>query len=162
MYTREQFWKSIQSEINIIKHLSAKAKADKLDYRPTSKSRTTLELMQYLSASGSSIMKSLFTEDMKASESYVDFKNSVTLENFAMKMDEQEREMKEMFDKMSDEDLKKEFDFYGVRTKAEHLFELVLKGFAAYRMQLFVYLKTSCDENLNTYNVWVGMDQPNK
>lgn len=160
MYTKEQFWKSVSNEIRIIKHLATKALPEKLDYKPTEKSRTTLELMQYLSATGMTTMKVMLTEDTKAGESYTDFKAGVTLENFAEKMDEQESQMKEMFEKMTDEDFKKEFDYYGSKTKAEHLVDGILKTFAAYRMQLFVYLKTSCDGNLNTYNVWVGMDEP--
>ena len=30
----------------------------------------------------------------------------------------------------------------------------------AYRMQLFLYLKACGREELNTMNLWVGMDQP--
>lgn len=162
MYTRENFWKSIENEIRIIKHLSTKALSENMDYRPTQKSRTTLELMQYLSATGMSTMKVLLDEDSKASSSYDDFKADVSLENFVSKMDFQENEMKNMFSKFTEEDFKKEFDYYGVKTKAEHLVDGILKNFAAYRMQLFIYLKTSCDQNLNTYNVWVGMDNPSK
>ncbi len=160
MYTKENFWKSLQNEIRIIKHLSTKALSEKLDYKPTEKSRTTLELLQYLSATGMSTMKALLDEDIKAGMSYEDFKSGVSLNNFAEKMDFQEKEMKDMFSKFTEDDFTKEFDYYGVKTKAEHLVDGVLKTFAAYRMQLFVYLKTSCDQNLNTYNVWVGMDQP--
>ena len=35
---------------------------------------------------------------------------------------------------------------------------LVLCGFAAYRMQLFCYLKASGREELNTFNLWMGKD----
>jgi hypothetical protein len=35
---------------------------------------------------------------------------------------------------------------------------LVLTHYAAYRMQLFLYLKASGREELNTMNLWVGMD----
>lgn len=161
MYTREQFWKSIESEARIIKHLATKVSKDIGDYRPSSSQRSTLELMQYLSATGSTTMKVMLTENTKAGEDYIAFKEGVTLENFAEKMDMQLADMKEMFLKMSDEDLKKEFDYYGLRTKAEHLFENTLKGFAAYRMQLFLYVKAN-GVDVNTYNVWVGMDDPSK
>ncbi len=160
MYTKENFWKSLQNEIRIIKHLATKALPEKMDYRPTEKSRTTIELMQYLSATGMATMKVLLNEDMKMYSDYDAFKSDVSLENFSEKMDYQEKEMKEIFSKFTENDFGKEFDYYGVKTKAEHLVDGVLKNFAAYRMQLFVYLKTSCDENLNTYNVWVGMDSP--
>jgi len=35
---------------------------------------------------------------------------------------------------------------------------LVLCAFAAYRMQLFLYLKACGGEELNTMNLWAGMD----
>ena len=38
------------------------------------------------------------------------------------------------------------------------LVSLVLKHYAAYRMQLFLYLKASGRAELNTMNLWVGMD----
>jgi hypothetical protein len=37
---------------------------------------------------------------------------------------------------------------------------LVLSHYTAYRMQLFLYLKASGREELNTMNLWVGMDAP--
>jgi hypothetical protein len=157
MYTREQFWKSASNEVRIIKHLATKIPEGKGDYRPSEAQRSTLELLQYLSATGMTTMKVMLTENTKSYEDYVSWKEEVTLENFASKMDEQEAQMKEMFEKMSDEDLKKEFDYYGNRTKAEHLIEGVLKTFAAYRMQLFLYVK-SCGVNVNTMNLWAGID----
>jgi hypothetical protein len=57
--------------------------------------------------------------------------------------------------------MKKEFDYYGVRTKSEHLIEGVLKTFAAYRMQLFLYVK-ACGAHVTTYDVWMGIDTPVK
>ena len=39
---------------------------------------------------------------------------------------------------------------------------LVLCHLAAYRMQLFLYLKSSGREELNTLNLWMGMDGPMK
>ena len=157
MYTREQFWKSASNEVRIIKHLATKIPEGKGDYKPSEAQRSTLELLQYLSATGMTTMKVMLTENTKSYEDYVSWKEGVTLENFASKMDEQEAQMKEMFEKMSDEDLKKEFDYYGNRTKSEHLIEGILKTFAAYRMQLFLYVK-ACGVSVNTMNLWVGID----
>jgi hypothetical protein len=36
----------------------------------------------------------------------------------------------------------------------------VLCSCAAYRTQLFLYLKACGREELNTWNLWVGIDQP--
>ncbi len=157
MYTREQFWKSASNEVRIIKHLATKIPEGMGDYRPSPAQRSTLELLQYLSATGMTTIKVMLTENKNSSEDYVAFKEGVTLENFAEKMDEQEREMKDMFWKISDEDLTKEFDYYGNRTKAEHLIEGILKTFAAYRMQLFLYIK-ACGAQVNTMDVWAGIN----
>ena len=156
MYTREQFWKSVVNEVRIIKHLATKIPEGKGDYRPSEAQRSTLELLQYLSTTGMTTMKVMLTENKNSYEDYVAFKEGVTIENFAEKMDEQEQEMKEMFEKLSDEDLTKEFDYYGSRTKAEHLIEGILKTFAAYRMQLFLYVK-ACGAQVNTMDVWAGV-----
>lgn len=75
-------------------------------------------------------------------------------------MDIQEKEMIELFSQFKEEDFTTEFDFYGVRKKAEHLIgEGVMKPFAAYRMQLFLYVK-ACGAHVSTMDVWAGMDTP--
>jgi hypothetical protein len=104
-------------------------------------------------------MKVMLTENTKSYEDYVAFKEGVTVANFAEKMDIQEADMKSMFEKMTEDDFKKEFDYYGKRTKAEHLVEGILKTFAAYRMQLFLYVK-ACGVRVSTYDVWMGIDTP--
>ena len=159
MYTKENFIKSFKNEVRVLKHLSIKIPAGVGDYRPSPSQRSTLELLQYLSGVGAATMKAVLTSDAKAYADYNDHRASVTLENFAEKMDIQEKEMLDLFAQFKDEDFAKEFDFYGVRTKAEHLMEGVLKPFAAYRMQLFLYIKAN-GAHVSTMYVWAGMDTP--
>jgi hypothetical protein len=83
MYTKEQCLKSIETEIRLIKHLATKIPQGKEGYRPSEGQRSTLELLQYLSASGSSTMKVILTENTKAGMDYADFRSGVTVENFA-------------------------------------------------------------------------------
>jgi hypothetical protein len=45
-------------------------------------------------------------------------------------------------------------------TRGAFLVNTVLCGYAAYRTQLFVYLKACGREELNTLNLWAGMDAP--
>jgi hypothetical protein len=49
--------------------------------------------------------------------------------------------------------------FEGKASRGSWLVSLVLKHYAAYRMQLFLYLKGSGREELNTMNLWVGRDE---
>ena len=162
MYSKEQLWKSISNEVRIIKHLAGKILVGTEGYRPSDSQRSTLELLQYLSATGSGIMKILLTDDKEASKQYTDFKASVTVTNFAEKMDEQEADMKKTFVQFTDADLAKEIELFGTtRTKAEHLVDLVLKSFTAYRMQLFLYIRAS-GAQVFTPDVWGGVDTPPK
>ncbi len=161
MYTKEQYWKSIENEVRVIKHLATKVPAGTLDYRPTPGQRSTLELLQYISGCGVAPMKAIVTNDVKAYAEYDAFRASTTLENFASQMDTQLSNMKDLFSQVTDEDFKKEANFYGVRTVAEHLVESVLKNFAAYRMQLFLYAKSN-GAYISTMDLWAGMDTPTK
>jgi len=43
-------------------------------------------------------------------------------------------------------------------TRGSFLVSVVLSGHAAYRMQLFCYLKATGREELNTINLWMGTD----
>jgi hypothetical protein len=45
-------------------------------------------------------------------------------------------------------------------TRGAFIVNLVLCGCAAYRTQLFVYLKACGREELTTMNLWAGMDAP--
>ena len=60
-----------------------------------------------------------------------------------------------------DEDMRTDMELFGTTaSKGMHLVSIVLGGYAAYRTQLFVYLKLCGRTELNTYNLWVGMDAP--
>jgi hypothetical protein len=45
-------------------------------------------------------------------------------------------------------------------TRGSLLVNMVLGGYAAYRTQLFCYLKSCGREELNTMNLWAGVDGP--
>jgi hypothetical protein len=63
---------------------------------------------------------------------------------------------------MSDADFRAEVnDFTGGKTSRGSLIvNLVLGGCAAYRTQLFMYLKACGREELSTMNLWAGVDAP--
>ena len=94
--------------------------------------------------------------DTKGWTEYDEFRKSVTVENFAEKMDIELADMKENFTKFSDEDFSQERDFYGKAQVSEHMMN-ILRNFSAYRMQLFLYIKAN-GVNVNTMNLWGGMD----
>src|ERR1700681_1336699 len=49
---KEELIASLQNEVRILVHLAGKVDQSKLDYRPTSKQRSTLELLQYMAIMG--------------------------------------------------------------------------------------------------------------
>ena len=62
---------------------------------------------------------------------------------------------------MSDADLRAEIELFGDRAaRGFFLVNLVLCSCAAYRTQLFLYLKACGREELNTMNLWSGVDAP--
>ena len=50
--TKEELIASLQNEVRILIHLAGKIDRSKLDYRPTPKQRSTIELLQYLVVMG--------------------------------------------------------------------------------------------------------------
>ncbi len=61
----------------------------------------------------------------------------------------------------TDADFRGEIEMFGRKsTRGALIVNLVLCGFAAYRTQLFIYLKACGREELNTMNLWAGMDAP--
>jgi hypothetical protein len=59
----------------------------------------------------------------------------------------------------TDQEFRSEVDMFGNRmTRGSFLVNVVLCGHAAYRTQLFCYLKATGREELNTADLWVGVD----
>ena len=64
---------------------------------------------------------------------------------------------------MSDADFRAEIEMFGSKTsRGAFIVNLVLCGCAAYRTQLFLYLKACGREELGTMNLWAGVDAPAK
>jgi hypothetical protein len=62
---------------------------------------------------------------------------------------------------MADADFLAPIEMFGNRTtKGAFIVSLVLCGHAAYRTQLFLYLKACGREELSTMNLWAGVDAP--
>ena len=50
--TKDELIASLQHEVRILVHLAGKVDKSKLDYRPTPKQRSTLELLRYMAIMG--------------------------------------------------------------------------------------------------------------
>ncbi len=155
---------ALQNEVRILLHLASKIDRTKLDYRPTARQRSTLELMRYLSMMGPTLVRYLKTQakdaDMwMAAEAEANKRN---VDQAIAAIAAQSGEYATLLGDMSDADLRAESmgpDGSPV-TRGAALVTGVLASCVAYRMQLFLYLKSSGREELGTMNLWAGVDAP--
>jgi hypothetical protein len=162
MITKEQYLGILGNEFRIIKHLAEKIKPEQLSHKPTEPQRNMQELMTYLTQIFISGIEGVVTGDGSAYKKYLGVGEQATLENFASMMDKEFTEVEKLINSISEEDMKTEVNMWGrTQSKALHLMGM-LSIAAAYKMQLFLYMKQSGTENIGTMNLWAGMDQPPK
>jgi len=160
MITKEQFIKSLVGEIDIIKHLAEKLEPSMLDYRPTPKQRSTLELLQYIGQMAHTGISAYIAGDQNLYIKLSENKNLVTFENFISKMDEQARFAEEAIGALTDEDMKRESTIWGTTAPLALQLLGILKNAVAYKMQLFLYIKACGNDSISTSNLWAGRDMP--
>jgi hypothetical protein len=153
----------LQKEVDILLHLASKIDRSQLDYRPTPKQRSTLDLLRYLSIMGPSLVQGAKTKfDTEAWQASTKAAAARDLDQtLAVIAGQKELYAKEL-GSMSDADFRSEMDgFDGSKiTRGLFIVSLVLCGHAAYRTQLFTYLKACGREELGTMNLWYGVDVP--
>jgi hypothetical protein len=161
--TKSELVASLQNEVRILLHLASKIDRAKLDYRPTPKQRSMIELLKYLTMMGPALVQAAkvgafdpaaWTAAEQAAEAR-DFDQ--TLAAIAAHTDAYAT----LLSDVSDADLRAEIEVFGDRsTRGAFLVNVVLCGCAAYRTQLFLYLKACGREELDTMNLWAGVDAP--
>ena len=161
--TKEELIGCLQHEVHILVHLTGKIDRAELGYRPTEHQRSTLELLQYLSMMGPRLLpilkESKFDTDawvkaQKAAEA-LDFDSVVA------SLAGQSEFYSKGLGSWTDDDYRTEIDMFGQKvSRGVHLVRLVLGGHAAYRTQLFCYLKSCGRTDLSTWNLWSGVDAP--
>jgi hypothetical protein len=161
--TKPDLIASLQHEAHILLHLASKIDRTKLDYRPTPKQRSTFELLKYLSYMGPVMVEAAQAGRFDgaawgAATQAADARDfDETLAAIAAQRDTYASRL----GAMSDADFRVEIEMFGRRTtRGAFLVNTVLCGYAAYRTQLFVYLKACGRDELNTMNLWAGVDAP--
>jgi len=162
--TKPELVASLQNEVRILLHLAGKVDHAKLDYRPTPKQRSTIELLRYLGMMGPALVQAAkagrfdsavwtAAEQAAAGRSFDEAVKAIAA---------QADTYAGLLADVSDEDLRAEIDPFGAGASSRGAFLVtqVLCGCAAYRTQLFLYLKAGGREELNTWNLWVGIDEP--
>jgi hypothetical protein len=162
--TKSELITSLQHEVHILLHLAGKVDRAKLDYRPTPKQRSTIELLKYLSMMGPTIIEyaKVETPDPNLWSNAAKEAEARNFDQTVAAIGAQKEAYAKLLGGMSDSDFRTEVnDFAGGKTSRGALIvNLVLGGHAAYRTQLFLYLKAGGRDELSTMNLWAGADAP--
>lgn len=161
--TKPELIASMQHEVHVLLHLAGKIDRTKLDYKPTSKQRSTLDLLRYLSFMGPVMIEAAMQGKFDRAEWKGEMEKAEARDfDQTLKAIGAQRDMyAARLGAWSDSDFRVEIEMFGQKsTRGAFLVNTVLCGYAAYRTQLFVYLKACGREELNTMNLWAGVDAP--
>lgn len=161
--TKPELIASLQHEVHILLHLAGKVDRSMLDYRPTPRQRSTLELLRYLSIMGPLLVKGARRGSFDPAE-WTEAQGAADRRDFDQTVAAiagQKDLYAELIGPMTDEEFRTEIEMFGNRTsRGAFMVNLVLCGCAAYRTQLFLYLKACGRTELGTMNLWAGVDAP--
>jgi hypothetical protein len=159
--TKDELIGSLQNEVRILLHLASKVDRSTLDYRPTPKQRSTLELLRYMTIMGPSLVAAIrggafdveawtAAEKRAATQDFDQVVAAIQAQNYTALLGD-----------MADAEFRSEVEMFGQKgSKGSFMVNMILSGYAAYRTQLFCYLKACGREELSTMNLWAGMDAP--
>jgi hypothetical protein len=163
--TKEELIASLKNEVRILAHLTGKIDQSKFHYRPTPRQRSILELLQYLAIMAPTQIAAIQGGDFSRSAMMAVWRpaetraKSMSFEQAVAAIQQQSAQFDQIFSDWREADLRSRVDMFGHKfSRGELLVNLVLSGFAAYRMQLFCYLKSCGREELNTVDLWMGTD----
>jgi hypothetical protein len=159
--TKDEVIAQLQKEVRILLHLASKLDRNSIDYRPTPKQRSSLELLRYLVSMGPILIRSIKAGafDVERWQADTAKANAASFDQVVEMIRAQEAEYADLLGGWTDADFRGSIELFGrTATRASWLLELVLNGCAAYRTQLFLYLKACGREELGTSNLWQGVD----
>ncbi len=161
--SREELSRSLQHEIKILRHLAGKLEPTMLDYRPTPKQRSALELLRYLAAMAPGLLEVAETGTFSP-PAWTVHEKAAAGRNFEQTMaviTAHGVEFGTLESRWSDADMRAEIAPWGEKTsRGAFLVAFLLSGYAAYRTQLFLYLKACGRDELGTLDLWDGADPP--
>ncbi len=163
MITKDQLLASMRRETDILKHLATKVPDGQLDWRPTPKQRSTLELLQYLTTAAIVPVLAMVHSTWQHAEALEAASARIGTDDFAAAMDQQMQAIEDVVSPLSERDLLERDATlpWGEKTKLGiALVDTGLKTLVAYRMQLFLYCKQSGATQLGPSNCWIGRDPP--
>jgi hypothetical protein len=161
--TKDELIAALTHEVHVLRHLISKIDASTVDYRPTPKQRSSIEVVRYLVMQGPVLSNAIKAGAFDgaawgAAQAEVD---AADLAGLDAMLATQPAWFAEHIGAMSDEDFRGTIRlFAGPMSRGVHFVTLVLANYAAYRTQLFCYLKLCGRDELGTMNLWGGKDAP--
>ncbi len=159
---KQHLLNNIEKEINICRRLYTRILPDQMDFRPKEGVRSTLELLQYLSVIIEAMPKYwLEKHDMDFNTFYASTMNAskeIPHEEFQSAMEKQMGRIKDLFGQINEEDLLQrevEYPWGGKAPLGEAIIATSIKWAAAYKLQLFLFIKLSQDTSLATGDAWM-------
>jgi hypothetical protein len=161
--TKTELVTALQMEVRILLHLAGKIDRTQLDYRPSPKQRSTIELLRYLTVMGPAFVRAAKAGsfDRSAWTVAMDVADGRDVDQTLAAIAAQHETFAALLADVGDTDFRAEVEIFGNRlSRSAFIVFVVLGGFAAYRTQLFPYLNACGGEQLNTMNLWAGADAP--
>lgn len=163
--TKDELIGRLDHEVHILQHLLSKVQRTDLDYRPTSGQRSMRELLDYLAIFVSVHVRSIVSghwDKEKWAECWraeTAMARDWNLEDIRDAIASQSSIFAELANSLTDSDLRQEMEMFGRKaSRGEWLVWMVLCHYAAYRTQLFLYLKSCGHQELGTMDLWAGVD----
>jgi hypothetical protein len=156
---------AIRRETAIIKHLATKVPAGQLNYRPTPPQRSTIDLLRYLTVIGVNATKYCLNGNWDHAKGSSAHAATLAVVDIPAAMDRQLAEIEAVLAPLTAADLANRtvaIPWGGKSALGDALLELPVGFLTAYRMQLFLYEKSSGASQLGTMDLWAGQSPPAK
>jgi hypothetical protein len=165
LLTKDEAVRALQNEVRLVLHLMSKVDTAMLDYRPSPKQRSMMELVRYFVPMAPvqlrAIIEGKFTMESwtKAWRAEEAAASAMSLEDVKAAVARQSALFAELLAPCTDADFREPVEMFGNKaTRGIWIVRLPLCHYTAYRMQLFLYLKACGRDDLNTLNLWAGVD----
>jgi hypothetical protein len=162
--SKDELLQTLKKEVRILVHLAEKVEPSMVNYRPTPKQRSPLELLRYMTNMGPQLVKAAKAGafDVESWQAAAKTAEARDWDQTLAVIRGQADEYAKLLSDMTDADFRAEMTGFDGKpvTKGMFINQLVVGGHAAYRTQLFLYLKSCGRDDLSTYNLWQGVDAP--
>lgn len=153
----------LQNEVRLLLHIITKIEPNAIDYRPTEKQRSTIEWLRYLAVMGPVLVKSALNGAFDQNDwvSRSEALKSADLAAVTAAIAKHSDEYAALLADVPDEAFRKDVEMFGRKNSVGgFMVASILGPSAAYRTQIFCYLKSCGRTELGTMNLWGGIDPP--